>query len=249
MPLLRRDMSDQTERTSSVRDDESNSETLYRILSNLLTAISHPVSSALISAQSRGQYGNDDAPNEQSALTSLLWSNRRILGKTMCEIGHEISEPLDTFFSSSLVPAGSTPEKILLGLCSLGDPYVLSEETGICLAVVVNKPHQWANTTDPSTGEPVVIDGPQHESKPVMIGWADAALLDPIGSATMQDDECPAEAWLNSVRYQVYKVTGGQRANTQPDFTGDEPMDEERLIRLRKANGVHDVKPVPPDVD
>ena len=63
MPLLRRDMSDQTERTSGMLDDESYKDSLFRILTNLLAAISHPISSALVENQSKGQIGNDEAPN------------------------------------------------------------------------------------------------------------------------------------------------------------------------------------------
>ena len=239
MPLLRRDMSDQTERTSGMLDDESYKDSLFRILKNLFVALSNPVSSVLVENQSKGQYGNDEAPDEQAALTSLLWSNRRIHGVGMTDIEASISEPLDSFFDSDLMPPGSVPEKILLGVCHLGDPYVISNDAGICVAVVTNKPHQWADTIDPKTEKPVVIDGPKLKSTPIMIGWADIALIDPIGSAEMQDNERAAEAWLNSVKYTVFKVTGGRKANTQNDNTGDEPMDETRLDRLRRANGVH----------
>lgn len=224
---------DTTERTVSIRDDESHAETLLRILTNLFIAISHPVASCLVASQSRGQYGNPDVPNEQSELTSRLWAARRSHGKGMIDIPPEHAEPLDAFFSSDILPAGSEPEKILLGTCELGDPYSATG-VGICLAVVVQKPAKWVGVVDPRTGEAVVIDGPPSEGKPVMIGWADMALIEPIGQSAQADD------WLSSVGYAVHQVTGGQRANQMPDDTGDEPMDEERIARLRRANGVGD---------
>ena len=224
---------DTTERTVSIRDDESHAETLLRILTNLFIAISHPVSSCLVASQSRGQYGNPDVPNEQSELTSRLWAARKTHGKGMIEIPPEHAEPLDAFFSSDVLPKGSEPEKILLGTCELGDPYSATG-VGICLAVVVQKPVKWSKTIDPKTELPVVTEGPTSQGTPVMIGWADMALIDPIGQSAEADD------WLNSVGYAVHQVTGGQRANQMPDNTGDEPMDEERIARLRRANGVGD---------
>ena len=109
MPLLRRDMSDQTERTSGMLDDESYKDSLFRILSNLFVALASPVSSCLVENQSKGQYGNDEAPDEQAALTSLLWNNRKTHGVGMTDIEASICEPLDSFFESKVIPAGSVP--------------------------------------------------------------------------------------------------------------------------------------------
>ena len=223
-------LSDETNSTVSIRDDESFGHKFIAICDNLFTAISHPISSCLVEHQSKGAFDDPNNPNEQQVLTTTLWDNRRAFDARMVELPYEfIPSGLVALFDSKAVPKGE-PIKMLLGACELGYPYSASG-VGICVAVVIHKAGKFDGGVNPITEEPIV-EAPQGQGTPCMVGWADMSLIDPIGQAA------DAKSWLSSVAFTVDQITGGARNNFSPQPQVEEPMDDQRLARIAKLNGV-----------